>query len=295
MIILISRWSSVRASTTSWQASWRAFETMTFASSWETSMRVGRGRYYKERSPPMIQWFRTVFCDAWHKSLYGEKIQWLIVGMYEVGVWDFLIFLMIGKNRRCLVLLGKIPKKNLFTKTWGCDSPAGPVVGSASRRTQLHKRAGSLLHIYQSAMEIMIVYVADLDGAAGDDGDGDPADLLVQRRSSQWGTLSKDNLQQGHHHHKAKPACGQQGLGWDRGARIHFGVFSTSCLVPLALISDWIFLLKYNFAVFWISPQLVTSMLKPFFIVFFFSFYQHFKWPDHYSAKFWRKYVIMDQ
>ena len=34
-------------------------------------------------------------------------------------------------------------------------------------------------------MEIMIVYVADLDGAAGDDGDGDPADLLVQRRSSQ--------------------------------------------------------------------------------------------------------------
>ena len=30
----------------------------------------------------------------------------------------------------------------------------------------------------------MIVYVADLDGAAGDDGDGDPADLLVQRRSS---------------------------------------------------------------------------------------------------------------
>ena len=29
-------------------------------------------------------------------------------------------------------------------------------------------------------MEIMIVYVADLDGAAGDDGDGDPADLLVQ-------------------------------------------------------------------------------------------------------------------
>ena len=28
--------------------------------------------------------FRTVFCDAFHKALYGEKIQWLIVGMYEV-------------------------------------------------------------------------------------------------------------------------------------------------------------------------------------------------------------------
>ena len=173
------------------------------------------------------------------------------------------------ENRRCLVLLGKIPKKNLFTKTWGCDSPAGPVVGSASRRTQLHKRAGSLLHIYQSAMEIMIVYVADLDGAAGDDGDGDPADLLVQRRSSQWGTLSKDNLQQGHHHHKAKPACGQQGLGWDRGARIHFGVFSTSCLVPLALISDRIFLLKYNFAVFWISPPISYIHAEAFFYCFF--------------------------
>ena len=29
--------------------------------------------------------FRTVFCDAYHKSLYGDKIQWLIVGMYEVS------------------------------------------------------------------------------------------------------------------------------------------------------------------------------------------------------------------
>jgi hypothetical protein len=29
-------------------------------------------------------WARTVFCDAFHKSLYGDKIQWLIVGMYEV-------------------------------------------------------------------------------------------------------------------------------------------------------------------------------------------------------------------
>ena len=57
-------------------------------------------------------------------------------------------------------------------------------MGSASRRTQLHNRAGPHLHIYQSVVEIMIVYVADLDGAAGDDGDGDPADLLVQRRSS---------------------------------------------------------------------------------------------------------------
>jgi len=32
-------------------------------------------------------WARTVFCDAFHKALYGEKIQWLIVGMYEAHWW----------------------------------------------------------------------------------------------------------------------------------------------------------------------------------------------------------------
>ena len=54
---------------------------------------------------------------------------------------------------------------------------------------------------------------------------------------------------------RPKPACGRQGLEWDRGARIHFGVFSTSCLVPLALVSDWIFLLEYNFAIFLDTPK----------------------------------------
>ena len=36
----------------------------------------------------MFFFFRTVFCDAFHKALYGEKIQWLIVGMYEVRTYS---------------------------------------------------------------------------------------------------------------------------------------------------------------------------------------------------------------
>ena len=84
------RWFWAKASTTSWPASWRVFETMTSASSWATSMKAGQGWGHKPVAAvgdgilfPLF--FRAVFCDAFHKALYGEKIQWLIVGMYEVS------------------------------------------------------------------------------------------------------------------------------------------------------------------------------------------------------------------
>jgi len=35
-------------------------------------------------------WARAVFCEAWKKGLYGDKIQWLIVGMYEDQWWNTL-------------------------------------------------------------------------------------------------------------------------------------------------------------------------------------------------------------
>ena len=31
--------------------------------------------------------FSVVFCDAYRKKVYGEKFQWLIVGMYESDWW----------------------------------------------------------------------------------------------------------------------------------------------------------------------------------------------------------------
>ena len=34
--------------------------------------------------------YRAVFCDAFKKGLYGDKIQWLIVGMYEDQWWNTL-------------------------------------------------------------------------------------------------------------------------------------------------------------------------------------------------------------
>ena len=41
------RWFWAKASTTSWPASWRVFETMTSASSWATSMKAGQGWGHK--------------------------------------------------------------------------------------------------------------------------------------------------------------------------------------------------------------------------------------------------------
>jgi hypothetical protein len=29
-----------------------------------------------------------VFCEAYKKKVYGERFQWLIVGMYEANWWD---------------------------------------------------------------------------------------------------------------------------------------------------------------------------------------------------------------
>jgi hypothetical protein len=31
---------------------------------------------------------RAVFCEAYKKKVYGERFQWLIVGMYEANWWD---------------------------------------------------------------------------------------------------------------------------------------------------------------------------------------------------------------
>ena len=31
--------------------------------------------------------FRHIFCDAYHKGVYGNKFQWLIVGMYDENWW----------------------------------------------------------------------------------------------------------------------------------------------------------------------------------------------------------------
>ena len=30
---------------------------------------------------------RHIFCDAYHKGVYGNKYQWLIVGMYDENWW----------------------------------------------------------------------------------------------------------------------------------------------------------------------------------------------------------------
>lgn len=35
---------------------------------------------------PMFH-FRVLFCDAFHKGVYGNKFQWLIVGMYQDEWW----------------------------------------------------------------------------------------------------------------------------------------------------------------------------------------------------------------
>ena len=32
--------------------------------------------------------YRVVFCDAYKKNVYGDKFQWLIVGMYEQKWWE---------------------------------------------------------------------------------------------------------------------------------------------------------------------------------------------------------------
>ena len=32
-------------------------------------------------------WARSVFCDAYHKGVYGPKFQWMIVGMYSEEWW----------------------------------------------------------------------------------------------------------------------------------------------------------------------------------------------------------------
>lgn len=32
-------------------------------------------------------WARAVFCEAYKKSMYGFKFQWLIVGMYDDEWW----------------------------------------------------------------------------------------------------------------------------------------------------------------------------------------------------------------
>ena len=32
-------------------------------------------------------WARAIFCDAYHKGVYGSKFQWLIVGMYDDDWW----------------------------------------------------------------------------------------------------------------------------------------------------------------------------------------------------------------
>jgi hypothetical protein len=31
--------------------------------------------------------YRHIFCDAYRKGVYGNKFQWLIVGMYEENWW----------------------------------------------------------------------------------------------------------------------------------------------------------------------------------------------------------------
>ena len=54
-------------------------------------MRAGQGM--KSALPPLtilnlFPYFRVVFCEAFKKGLYGEKIQWLIVGMYEDHWWN---------------------------------------------------------------------------------------------------------------------------------------------------------------------------------------------------------------
>ena len=36
---------------------------------------------------PVIFHQRVLFCDAYHKGVYGNKYQWLIVGMYQDEWW----------------------------------------------------------------------------------------------------------------------------------------------------------------------------------------------------------------
>ena len=35
----------------------------------------------------MLSFYSRVFCDAYHKKVYGRKYQWLIVGMYSEEWW----------------------------------------------------------------------------------------------------------------------------------------------------------------------------------------------------------------
>jgi hypothetical protein len=36
----------------------------------------------------LLKIFRAVFCEAFKKKVYGDRFQWLIVGMYEAAWWS---------------------------------------------------------------------------------------------------------------------------------------------------------------------------------------------------------------
>ena len=74
---------------------------------------------------------------------------------------------------------------------------AGTLVGKPSRWTQLHNWAGCDHHHHHCQHHHHHHRHADPGSAAGDNGDGDSADLVLQRGSSKWGTLSEDDIKQG--------------------------------------------------------------------------------------------------